>query len=483
MMNLRFWLGLIPDTTRLEENMNALEREYHELLTFHETVTWKRYEELDQEINSKAFKHKIEAIKQTKFEHSPEHERFAKWQSLKANSSLLTYFKVKKSGSLARFQTFETSDKPKRIAELEGILASNDFQKAKELPKKEFQKSEYFTLQQEYKKATSASEYKFWLSFKQSDKYKTYLSMIDSKELHQYTELEAYVNSEEFLKKKAYLNLPADKKIEHSDEYHIIQEHKQMLTSDKIHWYLTSRDHAKFDWFRKWKLAFSDEFETNKLDTEKWLTRYYYGETILGQSYSLASDYHYITEGQNIEIKSSICSIVSRNEKATGNAWNPSFGFIPKEFSVTSGLINTGKSFRSKHGIIRAKVCFNNSHPITHAFWLASNQSLPQIDIFKFENKKLIASNYFAVGNNDIKKNSVKITSSKLAEGYWIVELEWAPNLLVWRVNGLEIQRITQNVSEEEMYLVFSSGLYADQTLSQSASFDIDWVRWYKDAK
>jgi len=89
MMNLRFWLGLIPDTTRLEENMNALEREYHELLTFHETVTWKRYEELDQEINSKAFKHKIEAIKQTKFEHSPEHERFAKWQSLKANSSNL----------------------------------------------------------------------------------------------------------------------------------------------------------------------------------------------------------------------------------------------------------------------------------------------------------------------------------------------------------------------------------------------------------
>lgn len=481
-MNLRFWLGLIPDTTRLEEKMIALEREYNQLLSFHETVTWKRYEELEQEVKSSAFHHKIEAIKQLKFEHSPEHARFVEWQNLKASESLRTFFKVKKSDSLARFQSFETSENPKRVAELETILASKEFQAAKELPKSEFHASEYFAYQKEYKHITESGDYKFWASFKQSDKYKTYLKMKDSKEYHQFLELEAYVNSEEFKKKKEYLSLPAKKKVEQADEYHIIQEHSQMAGNEEIKWYLASRNHARFDWHRKWQLVFSDEFKADKLDTDKWLTRYFYGDAILGQSYSLASDYHYVSEGKNIEVKSDVCSIVTRNEKATGNAWNPAFGFIPKEFTVTSGLINSGKSFRSKYGIIQAKVCFNGSHPITHAFWLASNQSLPQVDVFKFENNKFIASNYYG-SIAEPKKDGVKLSSSKLANGYWIVELEWAPNLLIWRVNGLEVQRLTQNIPSEDMYLVFSSGLYADQAISQSVNFDIDWVRWYQERK
>lgn len=483
MMNLRFWLGLIPDTTRLEEKMNALECEYNEMLSFHETVTWKRYEELDAEVKSKAFLHKIEAIKQSKFEHTHEHERFTKWDNLKKSQDFKTYFSIKKSGSLARFHNFETSDKPKRIAELEVVLASNEFQKAKELPKKEFSETAFFTQQLEYKKLTSSSEYKFWNKFKHSEKYKTYLKVKDSKDLELYNELEIYVHSEEFQIKKAYLSLPPKKKVEQSNEYHIIQEHSQMFASEKIQWYLNNREHKKFDWHRKWQLVFSDEFTAKTLDTEKWLTRYFYGDALLGKSYSLASDYHFVSDGKNVEVKDSVCSINTRSEKAVGEAWNPSFGFIPKEFSVTSGLINTGKSFRSAYGTIRAKVRFNGSHPLTHAFWLASNQSLPQIDVFKFEAGKFSVSNFYgnALESNGIKKNSASLSSSKLANGFWIVELEWAPNLLIWRVNGIEIQRVTQHVPTEDMYLVFSSGLYNDKQLTQAVNFDIDWVRWYKE--
>jgi beta-glucanase (GH16 family) len=308
------------------------------------------------------------------------------------------------------------------------------------------------------------------------------LEIKDSQKLEEYSELDAYVKSDDFIKRKKELELPAKKKIELSEDYHIVNEFKQLAVTDKIKWYLANRNHKKFDWLRKWKLQFADDFDAGKLDTDKWMTRYYYGDALLGQSYSLNTDYHYTTDGENIETASGACSIVTRKQSVTGQAWNPAFGFMPKEFDVTSGLISSGKSFRSAYGLIRAKVRFNSPYPVTHAFWLSSSQMLPQIDIFKFDRKKLLMGNFWgnAAENNGVKQNVDKLSASKLDQEYWIVELEWAPNQLIWRVNGLVVKTLTENIPNEPMYLVFSSGLYRNELPTTSAKFDIDWVRWYQ---
>jgi hypothetical protein len=482
MVNLRFWLGLIPSTENIEQQMKSLQNEYSELLEFADTVTWKRYEELNQEVNSEAFARKLKEIGERKFEGTPEHAKYERWKLLVNDSAIKTYFKVKKSGKLARFQLYQTSGKPEKVKALEAAMATEEFHAAKNLPKKEYHASSFFSTEREYKTLTASKEYRFWVSFKQSSDYKTYLEIKDSQKLEEYSELDAYVKSDDFIKRKKELELPAKKKIELSEDYHIVNEFKQLAVTDKIKWYLANRNHKKFDWLRKWKLQFADDFDAGKLDTDKWMTRYYYGDALLGQSYSLNTDYHYTTDGENIETASGVCSIVTRKQNVTGQAWNPAFGFIPKEFDVTSGLISSGKSFRSAYGLIRAKVRFNSPYPVTHAFWLSSSQMLPQIDIFKFDRKKLLMGSFWSnsTEDNSVKQNIDKLSASKLDQGYWIVELEWAPNQLIWRVNGLVVKTQTGNVPNEPMYLVFSSGLYRNELPTTSAKFDIDWVRWYQ---
>jgi beta-glucanase (GH16 family) len=485
MVNLRFWLGLIPGTDHIEQQMKSLEDEYSELLEFADSVTWKRYEELNQEVNSEAFARKLKEIGERKFEDTPEYTKYQRWKSLRNDSAIKTYFKVKKSGRLARFQLFETSGKPGRLKELETVMSTDEFHAAKSLPKKEFHASSFFATEHEYKKLIASKEYRFWSSFKQSSDYKIYIEIKDSQKLTEYAELETYVSSDAFIKLKKDLELPAKKKIELSEDYHIVNEFKQLAATDKVKWYLANRDHKKFDWLKKWKLQFADDFNDDKLDTDKWMTRYYYGDTLLGQGYSLDADFHYNTDGDNVETASGICSIVTRKQNVTGQAWNPAFGFMPKEFEVTSGLISTGKSFRSTYGVIKAKVRFNSSYPVTHAFWLSSSQILPQIDVFKFDRKKLSVGSFFGnpVEENGAKQEIGRLSASKLEQGYWIIELEWSPNQLTWRVNGLVVKTQTDNIPNEPMYLVFSSGLYRNELPGASVKFDIDWVRWYQSAQ
>ena len=96
----------------------------------------------------------------------------------------------------------------------------------------------------------------------------------------------------------------------------------------------------------------------------------------------------YITEGNNVELSNGALKIVTRQEKATGKSWDPERGFFPREFDYTSGLINTGKSFRQQHGRFAAKIKLTGGQAASHAVSLMSNLIIPQIDIFKYDDGK-----------------------------------------------------------------------------------------------
>ena len=38
---------------------------------------------------------------------------------------------------------------------------------------------------------------------------------------------------------------------------------------------------------RKWELVFEDDFMGSKLDKEKWMTRYFWGDKLLNDAYAL----------------------------------------------------------------------------------------------------------------------------------------------------------------------------------------------------
>jgi beta-glucanase (GH16 family) len=159
------------------------------------------------------------------------------------------------------------------------------------------------------------------------------------------------------------------------------------------------------------------------------------------------------------------------------------FGFIPKEFNYTSGLISTGKSFRFKFGRIEAKIKLNNSGKVSHALWMLAGKILPEVDIFKSVNGKLLLSNIWGnIAEKDgVHRVSKKLGASKLYSDYFIYALDWTAEKLVWKINGLEVASIAESVPQEEMYILLSSGIFGDNPNgSLPASMEVDWIKVYQ---
>ncbi len=307
--------------------------------------------------------------------------------------------------------------------------------------------------------------------------YHDYVEYSQSKELERFEYLNKYLNSPEFEEKEN------DPNADQGEIEALKKELEALKKSPKLVWYFkTKTQEAKFGQIKAWDMIFEDHF-TEKPDTTRWLTRYYWGDKLLNDSYSLLGDQHCITNGKNISVSNSILSIVTQNEKAKGVVWHPGMGFIPHEFSYTSGMINTGKSFRHQYGKIEAKVKVPRGNAY-HAFWLAGERMLPQVNIFKYENRKFYLGNFW--GNvadpNGISKDNTAV-SGAFAGRNCIFSLEWTPKHLIWSINGVVFKTVQRGIPSEPMYIAFASGMKNDaRKLTRPLKLEIDWVRFYTKA-
>jgi beta-glucanase (GH16 family) len=227
--------------------------------------------------------------------------------------------------------------------------------------------------------------------------------------------------------------------------------------------------------------VFEDEFNSGKLDRNKWLTRYFWGEVFLHDSYALPGEKHLFTDGKNLELSGSAVKIVTRSEKISGKEWIPSLGFYPKDFNYTSGIICSGSSYRTKYGKFEAKIKLDASKGVLHAFWLTGDTIVPQIDIFNCSNNKLFLSTFW--GNptdaNGIQKDTASISASKFTGKFFIFSFEWTPDKMIWRINDVDVKTQTSNIPNEPLYVVFNSGVVGDQPQIPTR-LEVDWIRCYQ---
>ncbi len=378
----------------------------------------------------------------------------------------------------ADFIAFSNSNDLKIIQELEKKVNSDEFKK-----KLEAIKADTFDKTKEYKKL---QEYNGLLKNKLIKKYNNSgtieeVEKIKNVDLYKrFDELENLVNSKEFLELKA--EKEDKERYKQSEEYKQQQQLSEMMGRDEVKKYFSLVKSNKFDELESWELSFFDDFDSAKLDANKWITNYFWGKALLNDGYSLATDKHYNTAGKNVDINDSICKISTKEEKAEGKTWHPRIGFYPKQYSYTSGLISTGESFRQTYGRFEAKIRIDQATPVTHAFWMVSEKMLPEIDIFKSDAKnKMSLTNHW--GDNKKSKLS-KYKAGKYINEFYIYSLEWTENKLTWKVNDTIIREETQGVPKESMYLIFSSGLQTDPTAgSLPSTMEIDWVKCYKKVK
>ena len=482
MVSIKFLLGMFPETAKLERKWDQLRKDYAAFSSFETSDELKHFEDLEKEVNSAAFNLKIKEIKARKFKQTEEFRKEQEYLRLKKSKPIRTYFKVLNSEKLREFEFTEKSPELSRYRELGEYVHSDTFIREKASRRaRDFKNSEAGLKEKEYKYASKSPMIKRFFKFGKSAPYREYLRVKDSDSFKRYNELEKFLNSEEFMKVKNYMALSPKEKYEISDEYKKAEEYKLLKKSDKIIWFYKTRKKYPFKYVEKWELSFEDTFEVSKLDTQKWITRYLYGDKQLNMNYVMADDRHAFTEGKNIEIYDKKLRIITRRGNAKNLVWDAMRGFYEKEFNFTSDMISTANSFSQKYGLIEAKVKIADSG-VTQALSLLTDRRLPHVNIFKFENKRLLTGNFWQNGSEKGFNKSESVTSaSRFKKDYFIYTLEWLPGKMTWKINDLVFKVQTQGLPETPMFLMFNSSLKEKASDSGLPSaLEIDWVKVYK---
>lgn len=358
------------------------------------------------------------------------------------------------------FKEFENSEELKHFLELEKEVTSSNFAlKKKKILKQKYKNSEAYRKEIRYNQLVKRQK-----GEEQSPEFK---------------ELDRYINSEEFIKQKQFLTMKPRERYETTEEYQKESEYQELRKSEKIVWFFRTKKKYPFKELEKWECTFEDQFKGDQLDTNKWMTRYYWGDQTLDSSFVLEDDKSYLTDGENIEFYDNKVRIVTKSGKATGLAWRAGQGFVEEDFDFTSGMLSTARSFKQKYGIFKAKVKMAEG-PVAQSFWMVSDSMLPHIDVARYENGKLYA-NYFWGNSNTPHKSLSKTGGGKYENEFFIFTLEWTPNKLVWKINDKVFKTQTSAVPQDPMYLNFSANLKQDASeKGLPNAMEVDWIRVYK---
>lgn len=468
MASLKLLLGMIPSSSKIEQDEKDLIAEFEKLHSFAESKQLARYNELNDLINSAGFIQKRKEIESLQYRNSEEYAKEKEFLSLKKAKDLVLYFKTVQGSVLKKFKELDGSDKISKYEKLRDLVRGADFKE--KMKAKDFSGTEDARKLAEFKQVDANVEIKEYYKFKTSREYTNYVNTSGSSRLARFNELKEYTSSKEFTEKKTYL---LDKKrFEKTEDYKEVVEYGKLKKDPDIIWYFKVKDSNKFDVLIHRELTFSDEFDGEKLDTKKWLTNYFWGEKLLKDRYSVVPDLQFYTEKENFEIRNSFLRINTKSQKINGKVWSASTGFSPKEFSYTSGLINSGTSFRQKYGIFTAKIKLGDPNAKS-AFWLLSDKITPHVNICRTSKGKVWFD--FISGDGKVVKTSL---SSRYSNNSFIFTLEWTADKMVWKINGVQAFVQTSNVPQEPMYVNLAGGL--DKPITAMTSMEIDWVRVYQ---
>jgi hypothetical protein len=538
MASLKLLLGMIPSTSKIEQAEKALISEFEKLHNFAESEQLAKYNKLNELVNSSDFTQKRKEIESLQYKNSDEYSKEKEFLTLQKAKDIVLYFKTISGNDLKRYKdlegsqkitdfetlekyiqssefrekqkmrpiTFKDSDEYRKLVEykalkadpeiksflksresddskksrtvlryeeLDNLMKSSEFLAKKNMKPITFKDTEEYKKLLEYNRIKSSIEIKEFFRFKASKEYANFINTDGSARLSRYNELKEIIATPEFKEKKSYL---LDKKrFEKTEMFKQVSEYDKLKKSEDIIWYFKVKDSDKFNILKSRELTFSDEFDGDKLDLKKWLTNYYWGEKLLKDRYAVESDLQTYTEKENFELRNSIIKISTKPQKVSGKVWSAAKGFSTKEFSYTSGLINSGESFRQKFGVFSAKIKLGDPNARS-AFWILADKITPHIDICRTSKGK-VWFDYFSSKGNNVKTS----LGSRYAADFFIYTLEWTSDKLVWKINNTEVFTQTTDIPQEPMYVLLAGGL--DKPINGMTTMEIDWVRVYQAKK
>ena len=485
----------------MENGSFAAEKKKSEAEIFKGSQEEKQLKELKRLEKSKAIKTYLklkgssDLKKQTAFAESDELKRFdvlkisigkgladknvkKEFSRLKKSEAVKNYLKFISSSAYKLYKKTEGSSTLKRFEELKELTSSEKFLKQKTYleDRRKFEKTEAFKKSEKYRQLKLSDDIRFFCKFEKSSSWKNYQLMESSNERQRFEELKKRTSSEEFLKRKTYLE--DKKKWEKTEEFQKWQQYLGLKKNPHIELYFKYKNNSELDFFKNWQLVFADEFNSPKLDTEKWQTISHRAMQHLQRNFSQQGDLQAFTSGENIKTDGKTLKIETREEKTSGLVWQLPFGFIEKEFSYSSGCINSSNSFWGKEGIWEAKVKYAPVKGTINALFLSGNDNNQQINIVETGIK-----NRFGMLNRQDGSSVNELVSniSGLKHGhFYIFRLEWNEGKMSWKINNKEFLTTKPPVPGQKMHLNAATVVADKISSGLPANFEIDWIRVYQ---
>ena len=435
-----------PDAEKLEQQELENKRLYQEVLATANSQELREYLELKDELNSPEFKSDKASVVNLKWKNTKEYNKLSTFNKLAKNKSLKEFLKLEKSSELKDYETFKQTEAYAEINNKKARKASPELQK--------------------------------FYKFENSKSYKAYQSINGSQTLKQYHDLKEEIESEKFLNYKAYCenkhrwNTTEGAKKE--------QRYAELDKDENIQNYLKYHNSDIFNLFKNYEITFSEDFAPEKLDMQKWDTKFHLGAEFGKGNYSKNDHLQAYTNGRNIAISRDYATIETLKEKATGRVWDPKLGFIEKEMDFTSGVISTGKSFKQEEGIYKVKFKYESHSPLAHSIQLISKKGDIQIKLFQVspKGKIMLGVSYYDGRKYVIRTTSVK--GIKPESHFYIASLEWINGILIWKMNEKEVFRTEITLPGEELFLEIASMIYKTKKQPSPGKLILDWVKAYK---
>jgi beta-glucanase (GH16 family) len=233
---------------------------------------------------------------------------------------------------------------------------------------------------------------------------------------------------------------------------------------------------------QNWNLIFNEEFNTRPA----------------GPTWSIDNLMNHNNEPQiatnrvdNVFVGSGILTLRTKKE---------SFVYNGETFNYTAGEIRTINTF--KYGFFEAKVLCPSGKGYWPAFWLHTGATIycnyNEIDVFENDggNSYFYSNNvWYQTPTNCIQNSTTqhpfmnKANSFLISDTWHLWGLEWAPDKLIFYLDGKEIRRVYTQYVTDFLPIIIGQGLYRyddaenrgpDSTTPLNGDFKIDYVKVYK---
>lgn len=183
--------------------------------------------------------------------------------------------------------------------------------------------------------------------------------------------------------------------------------------------------------------VFSDEFNSDYINTAKWNTSYPDGQ---GELQWYTPDALSVNQG--------ILTIKAEKKKLN---WQ----------NFTSGIMTTKGNFEQMYGYFEIRAKVPEGRGFLPAFWLmpASGKWPPEIDVFEVlgqePNKVYMTEHYLDSSGNPAEHQKFFI-GPNFSYDFHTYAVDWTPEKITWYVDGVERFSTTQNVPHEPMFLLIN---------------------------